>query len=79
MGCRGKWKNGNIARPLNSDRHFSLVFRAVSRDPSGNDLSPLGYEVSENPRILIVDIQFLIGAEPTDFSSHKRSFLPVGS
>ncbi len=55
------------------------MLRAVSGDPSGDDLPPFGYEISEDPRVFVVDIQFFIGAESTDLSPHKRFFLPVGS
>ncbi len=79
MNGRCKRQNGNITCPFESDRYLSLVLRTVSRDPSRNDLSPFRYEISENPRIFIVDIQFFIGAESTDLSPHKRFFLPVGS
>ena len=51
----------------------------VSGDPSGDDLSAFSNEVSKDPRVLIVNIQFLIGAEPADLSPHERSFLPIGA
>ena len=70
-GCR-KGENGNIPCPLDSDGYFPLVFGTVARDPSRNDLSSFRYEITEDPGVLVVNLQLFIGAEPTDLSSQER-------
>ena len=66
--CRGEGQDRNIARPFDRRGHLSLVFGTVTGDPPGNDLSPLRDEISQDPRVLIIDVQFLIGTESTDLS-----------
>jgi len=54
------------------------MLRAVSRNPSRNDLPAFCNEISKDSRIPIVDIQFFIGAESADLSPQERFLLPVG-
>ncbi len=77
--CCGEGENRDIARSLDRRRHLSLVLRTVARDSPGDDFTPLGDEVSQDPRVLIIDIQLLIGAESTYLPPDKRFFLPVCS
>ena len=80
MDCHRKGQDGDITRPFYGDHHFPLMLCTVSGDPSGDDLSAFGNEVSKDPRVFIVDIQFLVGAEAADLSSHERfSPPPIGS
>lgn len=46
---------------------ISLVLRTVTGDPPGDDLPTLRNEEPENSRVLIIDIDFLVGTESTDF------------
>jgi hypothetical protein len=78
MRSRRKRQNGNVPCPFNSDGHLSLVFSAVPRNPPRNDLSSFRNEISKDPRIPIVDVQFLIGAESTDLSPQEGFFLSFG-
>ncbi len=77
--CRGERQNRNVASSLDRRCHLPLVFCAVTRDPPGNDFSPFGDEISEDSRVLIVDVHFLIGAESTHLASDERFFPSVGS
>ena len=77
MRSRRKRQNGNIAGPFNGDGHLSLVFRTVPGDPTWDDLPSFRNKISKDPRVLIVDIQFLIGAESTDLSPQERFFLSI--
>jgi hypothetical protein len=74
----GKGKNRNIPSPFNGNGYFSLVFGTITGDPSRDDLSSFCDEITKDPCILIVDLQFFIGAESTDLSPEERFFLPVG-
>ena len=66
--CRGEGQDRDISRPLDRRCHLSLVFGTVTGDPPGNDLPPFSDEISQDPRVLIIDVQFLIGTESTDLS-----------
>lgn len=79
MYCRCEGQDGYVSGSFDSDGDLPLVFGTVSGDPPGNDLSPLRHEISKDPRVSIIDIEFLIGAKSTDLSSHKRFFLSIGS
>ena len=74
---RGKGQNRNVTRSLDRRCHLPLVLCTVTRDPPGNDLSPLSNEISEDSRVLIIDVHFLIGAESTNLAPDERFFLPV--
>lgn len=77
MAGRCKRQNGDVACPFKSYCHLPLMFCAVARDPSGNDLSAFRNKISEDLRVLIIDIQFFIRTESADLPPHKRLFLPV--
>ncbi len=55
------------------------MLRTVPGDPSRDDLAPLRDKIPEDPWVLVIDVQFLIGAEPTDFPPQERPLFPVGS
>jgi hypothetical protein len=75
----GKGQDRDVARPFNGDRYLSLMFCAVSRDSPGNNFPTFCDEVSKDLWILVIYIQFLVRAKPTDLSPHERLFLPVGA
>jgi len=75
----GKGQDSYVARPLNGDRHLSLMFCAVSRDSPGNNFPPFRDEISKDLWILVIDIQFFVRTEPADLSPHERFSLPVGA
>ena len=77
--CRGEWQNRNVTRSFDRRCHLPLVLCTVARDPPGNDFSPFGNKISEDSRVLIIDVHFLIGAESTNLAPDERFFLPVGS
>jgi len=73
--CKGKY--GDVSCSFDGDGDLSLMFGTVPRNPSGNNLPSLCHKIPENPRVFVIDIEFLIGAKPTDLSSHKRLFLSI--
>jgi len=75
---RGKGQNRNIPCPFNGNGYFSLVFGTIARDPSRDDLSSFCNEITKDPCILIVDLQFFVSAESTDFSPQERFLLSIG-
>jgi hypothetical protein len=77
MHRRGKGQNRNIPCPLNGNGYFSLVFGTISGDPSRDDLSSFCNEITKDPCILIVDLQFFIGAESTDLSPQERFLFSI--
>ena len=77
MSRRRKRKNSNITRPFDGNGHLSLMLRTVPGNPTGNDLSPFCDEISKDLGILVIDIQFFIGAESADLSPQKGFFLPI--
>jgi hypothetical protein len=72
MHRRGKGQNRNIPCPFNGNGYFSLVFGTIAGNPSRDDLSSFCNEITKDPRVLIVDLQFFIGAESTDLSPQER-------
>ena len=78
-GGRCKRQDGNITSPFDGDRHLSLVLRTVPGNPTGNDLPPFRYEITKDPWIPIVDLQFFIRAETTNLSPQERFFLSIRS
>jgi hypothetical protein len=78
MHRRGKGQNGNIPCPLDRDGHFSLMLGTIAGDPSGDDLSSFRNEITKDPCIFIVDLQFFIGAESTDLSPQERFLFSFG-
>ena len=79
MGGRREGQNRYVTGPFDGDCHLPLVLRAVPGDPPRNDLSPFCDEISKDPRIPVVNVQFFIGAETTDLSSQERFLPSVGS
>src|SRR5713101_8483124 len=51
-----------VAAALDGGGHFALVPRAVARDAAGDDLAALGDEVLQVGRVLVVDLEILVGA-----------------
>jgi hypothetical protein len=78
MHRRGKRQNRNIPPPFNGDGYFSLVFGTIAGDPTRDDFSPFGNEITKDPCIFIVDLQFFIGAESTDLSPQERLLFSFG-
>ncbi len=70
-----KRHDGDGARAFNGDGQFSLMFGAVARDAAGHDLAALSDKVVENHRILIINFNIGVRAEPAEFFSVKKSFL----
>src|SRR5712692_938856 len=58
----GVGEQRQVAAALDGGRHLALVARAVSRDAPRDDLAPLGDEVLEVGRVLVVDLEVLVGA-----------------
>src|SRR3954469_24226932 len=58
----GVGKQREIAAALDGGGHLALVPGAVPRDAAGHDLAALGDEVFEICRVLVVDLEFLVGA-----------------
>jgi len=77
MHCRCKGQYGNVSGSFDCDGDLSLMVRTVPRNPSGNNLTPLCHKIPKNPRVFVINIEFLVGAKPTDLSSHKRLFLSI--
>src|SRR5579872_1145745 len=59
-------KERDVPRALDGQLHLSLVPGAVTADAARNDLAPLGDEVLERLRVLVVDDQRAIGAVAAD-------------
>lgn len=78
MHSRCKGQNRNVSGPFDGNGDLSLVFGAISRDSSGNDLSPFRHKVSEGPWILVINLHLLVGAKPTDLPSHKGFLFFIG-
>src|SRR5438132_11753896 len=54
----------HVAAALDGGGHLALVPGAVPRDAARHDLAPLGDEVLELGRILVVHLEALVGAVP---------------
>ena len=72
-------QQGDIARPFDGHSHLPLMLGAVAGNPPGNDLPAFCDEEPEDSWVLIINGQFLVGTESTDFSSQEGSFLTVPS
>ena len=77
MHCRREGQDRDISGPLDGHRDLSLVFGTVSRDPSRDDFPPFRDKKLENPGILVINIEFLIGTEAANFPPQKRSLPSV--
>jgi len=62
-----KWKQGDISRSFNCCGKLSLVFRAVAGDAPWQDLTALGYILSQAVVIFIIYMLYFINAETADF------------
>lgn len=74
-GCEGQ--NRNVSCSLDGNGDLSLVFGAVSGNSPGNDLPPFRHKIPKDPWIPVIDIEFLIGAKPTNLSSQERFSLSI--
>ena len=61
----GEGKKGHVAGSFYCLRQLALVFRAVSGDPPGHDLSPLAHIFPELFHIFVIDMLYFIHAEET--------------
>src|SRR5215471_174579 len=64
---------GDHARALHGERHLALVLGAVAADAPGHDLAPVGDEVLERLRVLVVDHDLLVGAEAADLAAREAA------
>ena len=46
---------------------MALVAVAVTRDPTWNDLAPVGDELAEEPAVLVIDLDLFMGTEAAYF------------
>src|SRR5712671_2774226 len=60
----GVGEQRDVAAALDGGGHLALVPRAVPGDAARHDLAPLGDEVLELGRVLVVDLEALVGAVP---------------
>src|SRR6266849_6174495 len=60
----GVGEQRDVAAALDGGGHLALVPRAVPRDAAGHDLAPLGDEVLELGRVLVVHLEALVRAVP---------------
>jgi len=77
-GC-AEGQNGDVACPFDCSCHFPLVLRTVSRNPTGNDFPPFCDKIPQNSRVLVIDAELLVGAEPADFAPQKGPPPPLAS
>ena len=70
-------QQGDIARPFDGHGYLPLMLGAVAGNPPGNDLPTFRDEEPEDSWVLIINGQFFVGTESTDFSSQEGSFPTV--
>ena len=58
---------------LDGERKLALLLCAVARNPTGDNLAPLGDEALEKLRVLVVDDEALVGGETTDLPASDTS------
>src|SRR5215468_12757098 len=73
LARHGERHEGDHARALDGERHLALVLGAVAADAPGNDLAPVGDEVLERLRVLVVDLDLLVGAEAADLPARETA------
>ena len=56
-----------MTRSLDRDSQLSLMLRAGTGDPAGQDLRPLRDALAKSGHVFIIDVLDLIGAELTYF------------
>jgi hypothetical protein len=71
----GKGQECYITCPLDGCSQLSLMFRAVTRDSSRDDLPAFGDECAEDIGLFVVHPDRGVRAETADFGSGKRSSL----
>lgn len=71
-------EEGHDPRALDLVAQLLLVAGAGARDPPGQDLPPLGYEVLEDMGRLVVQGQRLVFAEPARLAPVVRLLPGVG-
>ena len=74
--ARGKRQQSDVARPLDGRGKATLVRRAHSGQPPGDDLAPLGDKLPKQANILVIDIVNLLDAEFTDLLAAEK-FAPA--
>ena len=74
---RGEGQNRDIARLFDRSGDFPLVLGAIPGDSAGNDLPPFGDEISQDSRVLVIDVKFLVCAESADLTPQERFSLSV--
>ena len=75
MGA-GYRKQSDDPCPLDCLGYLSLVLGTVSGNPAWNNLAALSNEIAQCAWILVINGYLFIGAETTNFTALKRSFLP---
>ncbi len=78
QGCRIRHQ-GNGSCPFDGPGQLSLVLGAISRYTPWNDLAAFCGEKPKRPRILIIDSETSVCAEPTDLSPAEQSSLSLMS
>jgi hypothetical protein len=53
----GVWHQSNLPRPLDGQRHLSLMAGAVAGNSPGDDLSPFRDEIFQELWVFVVDRQ----------------------
>src|ERR1700722_8474846 len=65
--CARVGQQGHLAGVLDRLGDVTLVLGAVSGDPAGPDLAPVGNELPQQPGVLVVHVGDLLLAEQADF------------
>src|SRR5205807_9825902 len=69
----GVGEQRDLAAALDGGRHLALVPRAVPRDAARDDLAPLGDEVLQLRRVLVVDLEALVRAVPAHLAAAEAA------
>ena len=77
MYRRCKGQNGDIASPFDGDGDLPLVLGTVPGNPPGDNLTTIRHKIPKDPRVFVIDIEFLVRAEPADLPSHKGFSLSI--
>src|SRR5262245_35708226 len=73
LARHGEGHERDHARPLDGQRHLALVLGAVAADAPRDDLAAVGDEVLEGLRVLVVDLDLLVGAEAADLAPREAA------
>src|SRR5215468_3374073 len=79
LARHGERHEGDHARALDGERHLALVLGAVAADAPGDDLAPVGDEVLERLRVLVVDLHRLVGAEAAHLAARETAALATAT